>query len=365
VFGVFVRDGREYAAGPLILESDWRGYEQSFLDFSFLMGIGIALVYLVVVVPVLILALKLASGMNHHEETPGEYSLQSLLFPLRYAKTLLQMFHSFLISPYFWAFESFGIIIILIYMAIAGEAWKSTTASIAFVFSGLAAFIVPFLWSVAWWYADYREREPLRIIVTMFLWGMLSALIVIGINSFADEALGVAGLAVLGTFLIAPVVEELSKGSGLTLLSEHHEFDSVEDGFIFGFVIGMGFSFVENWLYFLGNPLGSDTLGWFVLFVLRSVIFSANHGLYTAITGGVMGYFIERKFKAPALALLVGFPVAAFLHAMHNSGGAVISLLGGSGALLYCCILIPLFDYGGFIVLLLFFIRAVIRQKGA
>jgi RsiW-degrading membrane proteinase PrsW (M82 family) len=301
--------------------------------------------------------------MKHDGAAQDEYSFASLLNPLRAGKTM-QKFHAFLVSPYFWAFELVGIALILLYVALAGQAWKSTTALIAFVFSGLAAFIVPLLWCAAWWYADFREREPLRIVVTFFLWGMLAALMAIGLNSIADVAPGVFGLGVLATFLVAPLLEEFYKGSGLCLLSEHHEFDSVEDGIAFGFVIGMGFSFIENWIYFMGNPLGSDTLGWLFLFLMRSVLFSANHGLYTAITGGVIGYLIERKFRAPGLGILVGLPIAAFFHAMHNSGPAIISLLGIGGVLIYCCFLIPIFDYGGFIVLVLFFIRAIIRQRG-
>jgi len=363
IFGVFSHDNIDYSTSPINIDADWRAYESDFLGFSMLMGVALAGVYLFIMLPVAFFVLKSALGMKHETLLPGEYSLDSLVHPLRAGKTLLQKSQAFLVSPYFWALEFMGILIILLYMAVSAQAWKSASALTAFVLSGLMALILPFLWCAAWWYADVREREPLRIIMTFFLWGMVSALMSIGLNSAAGEAFEAVGLGFLGVFLVAPILEEFYKGAGLSLLSEHHEFDSVEDGIAFGFVIGMGFAFIENWIYFIGNPLGSDVSGWFSLFIIRSIIFSANHGLYTAITGGIIGYLIEKKFRAPGLGLLAGVPLAALFHAMHNSSGLLSAIFGGSGILVYCCFLIPLFDYGGLIVLILFFIRALIRPR--
>jgi RsiW-degrading membrane proteinase PrsW (M82 family) len=192
---------------------------------------------------------------------------------------------------------------------------------------------------------------------------MFAALMSIGITSFSGDFFAVFGLSLLSVFLIAPIAEEFFKGSGLAVLSGHHEFDSVEDGMAFGFAIGMGFSFVEDWLYLMNNPLGADALSWFIVFILRSIFFSINHGFYTAITGGVIGYLKEKAFAAPALGLLIGFPVAALFHAIHNSSEALIALFGDAGAVLYLCFLIPVFDYGGFIVLMVMFIRAITRER--
>jgi protease PrsW len=365
IVAVLTRGGTEYGAGPVDVGVDWTGYEGHFLGFSWFMGLMVLIIYLAVLLPVGLFVIYTAMRTNHNGAESGEYSWKTLVSPFTFGKTLIQKFHALLVSPYFWAFEAAGILVILLYMCLAAEMWKSATAFIAFIFSGLMAFSVPFLWCAAWWYADYREREPLRIIVTLFLYGMLAALMAIGLNTFADAALAVFGLGFLGSFLIAPAVEELFKGSGLCLVSEHHEYDSVEDGIVFGFTIGMGFSFIENWIYFIGNPMGSNVVSWFVLFLMRSVFFSANHGFYTAITGAVIGYAIERKFRAPALALLVGAPIAALFHAMHNSGELLGAILGSGGTLIYCCLFIPAFDYGGFLILVLLFIRSVLRKKAS
>ncbi len=363
VFAVLTRQGKEYSSGPALFDADWQSYEEAFRGVSSLMAISIAIAYIFILLPVALIVFSTAMRTRHRTLETDEYSIRSMLSPLTFGRTMLQKFHALLLSPYFWALEAAGIMVILLYMAIASSMWKSDTAFIAFIFSGLMALIIPLLWIAAWWYADYREREPLRVIFTLFLWGMLSALMAIGLNTVAGALLALLGIGFVGSFLVAPLAEESYKGAGLSLLSEHHEFDSVEDGIVFGFTIGMGFSFIENWIYFIGNPMGSDIAGWFVLFLMRSIFFSANHGLYTAISGALMGYFIERKFSAPALSLLIAIPLAALFHAMHNSGEMLITVLGAGGLLIYCCFLIPLFDYGGFILLMLLFIRSVIRKK--
>lgn len=353
----------ESVSEPVSVSAQWGGYEGVFWGFAIFLLLVLGGVYLLLMLPVAYFVVRTALNMKHKTAYDGEYSLGNLLSPFNGAKTLLQRFNSFIVSPYFWAIEGIGIIFIVIYIAFSAQIWNSGTALIAFALSGLTAFIIPFLWCAALWYGEYKEREPIRIIVTLFLWGMLAALMAIGINSLTSVIFALIGVGFLGSLLVAPPVEEFCKGSGLCLLSTHHEFDSVEDGFLFGFVIGMGFSFVENWLYFIQTPMGADIWGWVFLFFTRCILFSANHGFYTAITGGAIGWLVEKKFPAPALGILIGAPIAAFFHAMHNSGETLITLLGVGGALAYCCILIPVFDYGGLLVFLGVFAWMLMRKR--
>ena len=63
---------------------------------------------------------------------------------------------------------------------------------------------------------------------------MLAALMAIGLNSILGAVFGAMGLGFLGAFLVAPVTEEVYKGSGVAILSEHKEFNSIEeyDGYL-------------------------------------------------------------------------------------------------------------------------------------
>jgi len=348
----------EFASGPARVKADWTEYEDHFQGISASIFIGILAVYALVLFPLTLLIAYIASRSKNKE-----YTIFSLLNPFANKKTLVQKFNSFVISPYFWLFEVIGILIIMLYMLLTAQIWKSDTAFTAFFISGMLAFIVPFLWCAAWWYADFREREPLRVLVTFFLWGMLAALMSIGISSSMGDLLELAGMGLLATFLVAPLVEESYKASGIAVLGEHREFNSIEDGFVYGFVIGMGFSFIEDWIYLLSVPMGSSVLAWLLMFIVRSIMFSSSHGLYTAITGGVIGLLIEKGFKAPALGLFIGVPIAAVFHAVHNSGELLSTIFGAPGVCA-CCLLVPLFDYGGMFLLLILFLWALLRKKG-
>lgn len=359
VFPRYRRNNSEYIGNIVKLHFDWSEYEKNLNSFSISLGLLTFLLYLLVVLPVSIFAIHTSITAKHKHR----YSIHNLFNPFLDSKDLFSKINSFLVSPYFWSIELFGVVIVLLYMSMYSSAWGGFWAFLIFLLCGLIAFVIPFLWCLGWWYADYREREPLRIIVTFFFWGMLASLMAIGINSLAGELFGLIGFGVLGTVLAAPLCEEFFKGSGLALLSEHHEFNSVEDGIVYGFAIGMGFSFIENWLYFIQNPLGSDIGSWIWLVIMRSIVFSANHGFYTAIPGAVIGYLIERKFSFPALGLLIALPFAAFLHMMHNSSEVMTALFGTGGILVYCCFLIPIFDYGGAIFIIGLFIRSVLRKK--
>ncbi len=360
IFAHYSHNDHDYYSDLKKVKFNWSDYEQPFHNFLSYLSIFAIFIFGLILFPLSVFAVHTSIHSTH---SGRKYTLSNLIDPFSDPKTLFQKFNSFLSSPYFWTIELLGVVIILLYMSLYSSAWKDAWSALSFLICGAIAFIIPYLWTLGWWYADYREREPLRIIVTFFFWGMLASLMAIGLNSISSGFFEVLGIGVLGTVLAAPIFEELFKGSGIALLSEHPEFNSVEDGIVYGFAIGMGFSFIENWLYFIQNPVGSDIGSWVSLVIVRSIIVSANHGFYTAITGAIIGYLVERKFSFPALGLLVALPIAATLHALHNSSEILTALLGSGGILVYCCLLVPIFDYGGAIAIILLFIKSVVRKK--
>jgi RsiW-degrading membrane proteinase PrsW (M82 family) len=350
-------------SGPYHLHVGWSAYEQNLKKAILFMLAVICCAYLLLVFPVAFLLFDQGMKTEHPGAWEGEYTLETLFHPLRRGATMLQKFESFLVSPYFWGLEVVGVVVLLFYLFVSADAWRSVPVFASFALSGLIAFIVPFLWCAAFWYADFRNRAPLRMMVTFFLWGCMAALMAVGINTLWGAAFELLGLGYVATIVVAPLTEEFFKGSGLALLSEHNDYNSVEAGLVFGFAIGMGFSFIENWMYLMGNPFSADIWGWLAVFLLRSVLFSADHGVYTAISGGIIGLLKERRFAAPALGLIPGVLIASVLHAAHNSGVSLADAFGLSGVLAYFCILLPLVDYGALFLLLAIFAWAVLRKK--
>ena len=362
IYVVHYAGAGKYYEGPHKLNIDWSDYESGFWRTFFFIFVIVGAVYILVIIPVFLFGVYQITKTEYPKDRSESYTMLSLFNPLA-VKGTIEKVNAFLVSPYFWAIEIAGAFLIIVYMFIATEAWQSGTSLVSFFLAGLIAFIAPFLWCTLFWFADFKHREPLRILVTFFLWGCLAALMAIGMNTLFGLGFEIIGLGFLTAFLVAPPVEEFYKGSGLALLAEHREYDALQDGLVFGFVIGMGFSFVEDWLYMLRNPMGADIASWFLVVFLRTVMFSANHGLFTAITGGAIGLLKEHAFKAPALGLLPGFLVATMFHAIHNSSTLLINFLGIGSALAYFCIVIPLFDYGGLLLLLIVFVWAVLRKR--
>src|SRR5690348_7221869 len=153
------------------------------------------------------------------------------------------------------------------------------------------------------WWLDRYEKEPVSLAVLAFVWGAVPAIllalifeVLLGIPlSFAGPVSEIGEASI-----IAPIVEESAKGAILFVLflAYRHEFDDVLDGILYGALVGLGFSVVENVVYGLrfaypdglqasGDPMLDAVIGgWF----LRSGIFGLNHAFFTSITGATLGY---------------------------------------------------------------------------
>src|SRR4051794_18755620 len=115
---------------------------------------------------------------------------------------------------------------------------------------GLALAPALFYLLVLWW-LDRYEKEPVSLIVLAFVWGAVPAII---LGLIFESVLGIPlndsgpiGDLTQGS-LIAPVVEETVKGILVFVLfmAYRQEFDDVLDGIIYGAVVGLGFSVVED-----------------------------------------------------------------------------------------------------------------------
>lgn len=193
------------------------------------------------------------------------------------------------------------------------------------------------------WLADRFDREPIGMVLLAAGWGTLPAVFLSCLLEFAVQ-LPLAALAggdgkalePLMSVAVAPSVEEGVKALALfgVVLFRRREFDDVMDGLVYGAAVGIGFSFVEDLVYFV-SAIGHDGLGAGVLtFLLRNLGFALNHSLFTALTG--IGFGLARQYHRTAFALFAwpaaGLLAAVALHACHNAL-ALLALPGLMGAL--------------------------------
>jgi len=111
--------------------------------------------------------------------------------------------------------------------------------------------------------------------------------------------------------VIAPLAEEFAKGIGVYVAGR--ELDELEDGLIYGAVVGLGFAATENLLYEY-SALASAGIGAFLLTaIFRTLTSTLLHASATAATG----YGIARSKLLGSRLSIVGFYLLAVL--MHGA----------------------------------------------
>ncbi|MFC0674115.1 PrsW family intramembrane metalloprotease [Brachybacterium hainanense] len=186
--------------------------------------------------------------------------------------------------------------------------------------------------------ADRWDPQPIGLLLSAVLWG---AAIAVGISYVVNTAVsllayvisGSEGFAsVVGAVVSAPITEETSKGLGLVLLFliARRYFNGPLDGLLYGALIGGGFAFTENILYY-GNALDSGGVtGLVVNGFIRGVIGIFGHAVYTSLTGVIMGLVARKWGTLPGvLVFLVATWPGIALHALWNGSSFLFPSFAG------------------------------------
>jgi protease PrsW len=228
---------------------------------------------------------------------------------------------------------------------------------------GLTLAVVPMpIYLVLGLWIDRYEPEPPRLLAWAFFWGATGAtLVALIVNSFGQAVVGGAfGRAVgeiYGASLSAPVIEEVAKAGVLYAIYRwrRHEFDGVLDGIVYAGMVGLGFAFTENVLYYGRTALAGDGTLAATLFV-RGVLSPFAHPVFTSLTGVGLGVAALRAGAGWRSAPLVGLFGAMVLHSLWNTSAG---LGGGSGFLgVYVLVMVPVF-----LSLLAVVIAAMVRER--
>jgi len=305
------------------------------LIFVFFIGIGIYLIY--------------RRTKTQKAQRGEHYDLKSLMLPYDKKLPLKQNLANIFVSPYFWIIE-FIVLALLSYFVVSdyiiGESREDVL--LAFFASGLVSLGFTFIYTIVIWYIDHDEPEPLRFIPTLFLWGSFAALMAIIMNT---EILGWiesnwpgSGETTLVLF-VAPLLEEFLKALGLFALFYHKEFDDTMDGIFYGFLVGMGFAFIEDWSYYIFySPFELGIGQWLELIFVRTVATGAGHGIFTAITGALLGLVKTGHIsKRGFLSILL---ISAIVHFLFNLLGFANAIAQVNVQILGMVILIGLLFVG-------------------
>lgn len=172
------------------------------------------------------------------------------------------------------------------------------------------------------WRIDRYDREPLSLVLINYLYGAVGAIViaVLGSGLFSLLLSGFINdtrtISRLETILIAPLVEETTKGFFLFLMVANKKFDNMTDGIVYGGAIGLGFGMTENFFYFI---FFTQTLSdWLSIVIIRTLFSGVMHCVSTGTLGAFLGY---AKFKPKLIKItfpLYGLGIAIFIHFLWN-----------------------------------------------
>jgi RsiW-degrading membrane proteinase PrsW (M82 family) len=212
---------------------------------------------------------------------------------------------------------------------------------------------------------DLYEREELKYVVPVFVWGFSVA---VGVSLVFNtifaltltSAISVEAASFVTAVTVGPAIEESSKGLALliafavasvvALSRGGYAFSGVMDGIVYGSAVGFGFSIAEDLLYYA--QFGEET------FVVRRVFGGFAHAAFTSLTG--IGIGLIPWVRSPFLKVLLpvfGLAAAILMHSLFNFMGTFF------GPLAYLLMFMVLLAYVITIVIWLSIERRTIRRE--
>jgi protease PrsW len=216
----------------------------------------------------------------------------------------------------------------------------SMPANVTAVF--LSALVMSSLLSVlpvgVLWHVERRERASAWFFAAAFLWGGFVAtalampfniaffLVVdawVTNHPWVTQLLGAEAAEMISAPISAPIIEELAKALGVTLIFAllRGEFDSVRDGIVYGALVGAGFNWYEAALYVAQDyaQFGAAPYA-YELGSRYALLGFSGHLLFTGIFGGFLGYsLLERRLLLRIAAPIVGLMLACTAHMLTNA----------------------------------------------
>ncbi len=158
---------------------------------------------------------------------------------------------------------------------------------------------------------DSFKLVSVRLLALCLLWGIASAVLSYFVNTAFMDAFGLSDQWL--SRYVAPVTEELIKGSLLFLLVARRQVGFMIDAAIYGFAIGTGFALAENTWYYLQLGAGFDVL----LAIVRGFGTAIMHGGVVSLFAIILIEGVQREHHM-ALGGSIGMLVAIVLHSAFN-----------------------------------------------
>jgi RsiW-degrading membrane proteinase PrsW (M82 family) len=163
------------------------------------------------------------------------------------------------------------------------------------------------------YFRDKYEREPIRLLMLALLFGALTVIPIMFLESFLSsfsQLFSGLGSAAWNAFAVAAFSEELFKYIALYLLIwKRREFNDKLDGIVYAVFISLGFAAVENILYVTGNGHFTG--------IMRAITAVPAHAVFGVTMGfyfGMARFYEKQRQQLKMKALL--YPI--ILHGIYD-----------------------------------------------
>ncbi len=201
--------------------------------------------------------------------------------------------------------------------------------------------LIPEIFLCLFVYSLDHHKEPLLLLLELFLGGIFTCLLVGLFNLYFDPIQylhhNTLLMKLLYNFLYVAFIEEILKWIGTYLIGyKSKEFDENYDIILYACMISLGFALFENIFYAMN--------GGYMVAILRSIFAVPAHLCY----GTFMGYFLllyKKEQKGKYLILSIICPI--LLHGFYD-----FCLINNSIAVLLCFIMfmISMFIYSTYVL---------------
>lgn len=135
---------------------------------------------------------------------------------------------------------------------------------------------------------DRYDREPVKLLIKLFLFGIVSAIPTIIVEQFLSRVNIFSGLLSIAwtSFIVAGLTEEFFKRMVVMRVAYYHSaFNEKLDGIIYCTFASLGFATIENIMYIFSNYDADPYIGWYrgLLSVPAHMLFAVTMGYYLSL----------------------------------------------------------------------------------
>lgn len=208
----------------------------------------------------------------------------------------------------------------------------------SFLVLNISLAVIPALLLLIFFYnKDKQKKEPVSMVMKVFIFGFISVLPAILIEIFISGIIPANNHlinSIIRAFIIAALVEEGIKFKTVMIVAyPNKHFDETTDGIVYTITASLGFAVFENIFYSFG-PVST--------IILRGLTAVPLH----AIASGIMGYYIGKSKFGDTNLKYKGLIIAVLIHGFYD-----FFLFYGSWLPV---LIIPLLLYSGGVLLKLY-----------